>query len=422
LQFDSLRDYSLVTGIGIQVVDRNGNAFFTTDQYAKTRDALLFLANLLDVGDKIEQVKIKSLTRSTEYGGLYTFLDPRGLTFITTPIVKNNNCSRFVIGGPIILSDVDDYLQFEVLPLAQNSTFSTAEVHRIVSAIPGCSPKMVSAFAEQLFVNTAFISGGKLMHRANFTDKLLFATSDSLEQKEGFELSSLRVRSYMYDDERNLNEQYRLLKTLRSQEDIQAKILLNEILEQILFHPRNNLDFIKGRVIELVTIMTQAAVHNGADAKMVTNLRNKASIEIEEHKTLDDIVIWLNDLFELFSSHTFKNPNSKHAEAIKESLAYLLEHYGEKITLNEVAAHVSFSPTYLCTLFKNEMGQSFKSCLNRIRIEKSKELMPNHDLSIADISYKVGFADQSYFARVFKQYEGITPYHYRITSSPAVTN
>jgi len=100
----------------------------------------------------------------------------------------------------------------------------------------------------------------------------------------------------------------------------------------------------------------------------------------------------------------------------------MMEHYCEKITLNDVATHVSFSPTYLCTLFKNEMGQSFKGCLNRIRIEKSKELMPNNDLSIADISYEVGFADQSYFARVFKQYEGKTPYHYRLTSKPIDTS
>jgi len=417
LQFDSLRDYSLITGIGIQVVNRNGVASFATDQYLKTQDALLFLANLLNVGHLTEAVKVKSLIRSTEYGGLYTFLDPRGLTFITAPISKGQNCNRFVIGGPIILSDLDDYLNFEVLPQANNSSFGPQKVREIVSAIPVCTPSLVSAFSEQLFVNSAFINGGNT-NQSSPSDKLLYNFVDNYDYTDNVDLPNLRIKSYMYDSQREVDEQYRLLKTLKSQEELQAKILLNEILEQILFHPRNNLDFIKSRVVELLTIMTRSTISNGADVKMATFIRNKAFVEIEEHKTLDDIVIWLNELFERFSSHTFKNPHSKHADAIKESLAYLLEHFSEKITLNDVAAHVSFSPTYLCTMFKNEMGQSFKSCLNRIRIEKSKELMPNHDLSIADISYKVGFADQSYFARVFKQYEGITPYHYRLTSKP----
>jgi len=418
LQFDSLRDYSLITGVGIQVVDRSGVSSYVTDQYLKTQEALEFLADLLNVGEQIKDVKTKSMIRSAEYGGLYTFLDPCGLTYITTPIVKGNTFSRFVIGGPIILSDIDDYLNFEVLPRTASANIGFQDALDIVSAIPVCDPTLVSAFSEQLFVNTAFITGGKLSENY-LSDDMMPSVTNTYTYDKDTELAHLRVRRYMHDDKEKVNEQYRLLKTLQSQEELQAKMLLNEILEQILFHPRNNMDFIKNRVVELISIMTNSAMRNGADVKIVAQLRNRAFLEVEDHKTLDDIVMWLNQLFDLFSSYTFRNPHSKHAEAIKKSLGYMLEHYDEKITLNDVAAHVSFSPTYLCTMFKNEMGQSFKGCLNRIRIEKSKELMPNHELSIADISYKVGFADQSYFARVFKQYEGITPYHYRLTSKPS---
>ena len=409
----------MITGVGIQVVDRAGTVYFVTDQYAITQEALDYLATLLGTQEQTRRVKAKSLLRSTEYGGLYTFLDPCGLTFITAPIIKGSSCERFVIAGPIILSNIDDYLSFEVLPQITKSSINFAQAREIISAIPVYDPRLVSAFSEQLFVNTAFISGGKLSE-IYFSNSMSIGFIDTPDTN--IELPPLRVRRYMYDDKEKVNEQFRLLKTLQNQEELQAKVLLNEILEQILFHPRNNMDFIKGRVIELVDIMTHSAMRNGAESKMVIQIRNRAFTEVEEQKTLDDIVVWLNQLFDLFSSHTYKNPNSKHAEAIKKSLAYMLEHYWEKITLSDVADYVSFSPTYLCTMFKTEMGQSFKGCLNRIRIEKSKELMPDQELSIADISYKVGFADQSYFARVFKQYEGITPYHYRLTSKPSENN
>jgi AraC-like DNA-binding protein len=416
MQFDSLRDYSLLTGIGIQVVDGAGATSYITDQYHKTMGALDFLIELLDVSSSTKEVTAKSLTRSIEYGGLYTFLDPRGLTFVTAPIFKGGICEKFIIGGPIILSDIDDYLEYEVIAQAKKSVNPT-KAREIISAIPVSSPTMVSAFSEQLFVNASFISGGNL--------PTIYSTVDGIDTPYGNnsyleppDLKRMRVRAYMYDKKERVNEQYQLLKALQDQDDLQAKVLLNEILEQILFHPRNNMDFIKSRVVELIMIMASSAMRSGADLKLVAQLRNRAFLEIEEHSSFDEIVAWLNQIFNLFLTHTFKNPNSKHAFVIKQSMAYMLEHYNERITLSDVAAHVSFSPTYLCTLFKTEMGQNFKGCLNRIRIEKSKDLMPDHKLSIADISYAVGFSDQSYFARVFKQHEGITPYHYRLTCKP----
>ena len=416
MQFDSLRDYSLLTGIGIQVVDCSGTLSYATEQYQKTQAALDFLADLLDVKRQIEEVTIKSLPRSIEYGGLYTFLDPRGLAFVTAPIFKGGNCDKYIIGGPIILSDIDDYLEYEVIAQAKRSV-SMAKARETISTIPVSSPTIVSAFSEQLFVNALFISGGRLAVAHSSAIGAEGRPGDS-GQSDSPDLKRLRVRAYMYDRKEKVNEQFQLLKALQDQDVVQAKVLLNEILEQILFHPRNNMDFIKSRVVELIGIMTSSAMHSGADAKLVAELRDQAFLEIEERNTFDDIVAWLNQVFSLFSTHTFKNPHSKHASAIKQSMAFMLEHYNEKITLSDVAGHVCFSPTYLCTLFKTEMGQSFKSCLNRIRIERSKELMPNRSLSIADISYAVGFGDQSYFARVFKQYEGITPYHYRLTCKP----
>lgn len=415
MQFDSLKEYSLITGIGIRVVDAYGKTSFATDEYLKSREALSILADFLLVGDQIQNVTMKSLNRSIEYGGLYAFLDPRGLTFITSPIAKGESGNNFVIGGPVILVDVDDYLDYEVFPNVVNTEISFDEVREKVASIPVYNPIYVSAFSDLLFMNTTFLSGGKQPQMYPASNTLLDTEQDK-KSKENSVLQRLNVRQYMYDNKHNVDEQYQLLRTLENQEEQQAKVLLNEIIEQILFHSRNNMDSIKSRVSELIMKMTHSAQQNGADVKTIAQVRNRAFMELEELVGLDEIVVWLNQLFDLFSSHTYRNPNSKHAEIISKSLSFMMDHYNEKITLNDVARHVSFSPTYLCTLFKTEMGQSFKGCLNRIRIEKSKELMTRNGFSIADICYEVGYADQSYFARVFKQYEGITPYHYRLTN------
>ena len=46
-------------------------------------------------------------------------------------------------------------------------------------------------------------------------------------------------------------------------------------------------------------------------------------------------------------------------------------------------------------------------------MEKAKELLQNRELSIARIAVQLGYNDQSYFDKVFKRYEAITPAQYR---------
>jgi YesN/AraC family two-component response regulator len=297
----------------------------------------------------------------------------------------------------------------------------------LLAAIPVRSAAFVSAFSEQIFVNAVFL-GGRHSYTGFLASEALGEGAAAVRLAGGGKiaktingLESLDVRHYMYARDGIINEQHRLLKSLDEHEEIQAKMLLNEVLAQIVFHPHSNTDFIKSRIMELLMFMTNNATSQGADVKLVAQLRNRAYLEIEDCKTLDDIVVCMNRLLEQLSVCTFSNTNSRHAEIIRQALDYMTENFASGITLNDVAAHVSFSQAYLCTLFKKEMGVSFKNCLNRIRIERSKELMADYSLSIAAIGYQVGFGDQSYFTRVFKQYEGTSPYQYRLTRCSSST-
>ncbi|MDR1359057.1 MAG: AraC family transcriptional regulator [Coriobacteriales bacterium] len=424
MQFGSLKDYSLLTGIGIQVVDEFGTTIHVTDCYNAAAEALDYLSTLLDVEEDVSQAKVKSLARSVEFGGIYTFLDPRGLVFATAPIPNDSN-NRFVIGGPVISSSLDDYLTYELVASAPKPFDMDHARQLLLAAIPVRSAAFVSAFSEQMFVNAVFL-GGRHSYAdhsesevANEDTVAVFSVSGNRTTKTSSGFESLDVRHYMYAHDEIINEQHRLLKSLDEHQEVQSKMLLNEILAQIVFHPHNNTDFIKSRIMELLTFMTSNATSQGADVKLVSQLRNRAYLEIEECKTLDDIVVCMNRLLEQLSVCTFSSTNSRHAEVIRQALDYMAENFASGITLNDVADHVSFSQAYLCTLFKKEVGLSFKNCLNRIRIERSKELMADYSLSIAAIACQVGFGDQSYFTRVFRQYEGTSPYQYRLTRCSA---
>jgi two-component system response regulator YesN len=61
------------------------------------------------------------------------------------------------------------------------------------------------------------------------------------------------------------------------------------------------------------------------------------------------------------------------------------------------------------------MKCNFNTYVNRIRIERSKQLLLQDTLNLADISNMVGYEDQSYFSKVFKRVVGITPGRYRLS-------
>ncbi|MDU4962559.1 MAG: AraC family transcriptional regulator [Sporomusaceae bacterium] len=98
---------------------------------------------------------------------------------------------------------------------------------------------------------------------------------------------------------------------------------------------------------------------------------------------------------------------------IKKALDYLDARYNEPTGLADVAVYLNISKCYLCSLFKRETGRSLSQYLNEIRIEKSKELLHEEDLSILEIALAVGFSNQNYYSVMFKRLTSYTPQSYR---------
>ena len=76
---------------------------------------------------------------------------------------------------------------------------------------------------------------------------------------------------------------------------------------------------------------------------------------------------------------------------------------------------MNLSPSYFSKLFKTETGINYSTYLNQVRVEKSKELLLNEDLTLVEISNLVGFEEQSYFTKVFRRITGTTPGKFRET-------
>ncbi len=101
-------------------------------------------------------------------------------------------------------------------------------------------------------------------------------------------------------------------------------------------------------------------------------------------------------------------------EAIQQMETYIRKHYTEQINLSELAETYHFNHSYMTRLFKKMKGQTPIKLINSLRMADAKEMLKKEELSIREISETLGFTDQHYFSRTFKEATGVTPKEYRM--------
>lgn len=92
---------------------------------------------------------------------------------------------------------------------------------------------------------------------------------------------------------------------------------------------------------------------------------------------------------------------------------YMREHLTENIQVDKLANKACMSTSNFYRSFKNTFGESPIDYLNAERIKFAKKLIQQTNKKFADIAYKSGFNNTSYFNRQFKRFEKITPNQYR---------
>ena len=104
--------------------------------------------------------------------------------------------------------------------------------------------------------------------------------------------------------------------------------------------------------------------------------------------------------------------NVKFFKQIKKVISFIQDNYMKDIGLEEMAKIAHMSDKYFCSFFKKMTGKSPVDYLNFYRIECACAQIKFSHRQITEIAFACGFNDVSYFTKVFKKYQGITPREY----------
>lgn len=137
------------------------------------------------------------------------------------------------------------------------------------------------------------------------------------------------------------------------------------------------------------------------------------SCYINSHfKGIGSLYLLIDYLYNINSKSNIIDLSSKDTY-LKNILSYIHENYYKEIRLSQISAIMNIDRTYIYKLFKKYLNISPQQYILNYRLEKSIILIRKSNLSIMEISEKVGFNTYSYFVNKFKTYTGLSPLEYR---------
>ena len=402
-------DYQNAIGVSCTVIDNNGNSFSGSGETPICTHCKLMQKDG-SVQSRCNDTHLYGIYQAERFGGKYIYFCSLSLMHWVSPLLEDGIVKGGLVCGPVLAYSPDDFLIDEIVKKYHYSVDQLTIFKDHLASLPYISPSRVKSLSELLFMTSSYLSDmnyttvekGKVIEQQA-------EISSYIQYIKTMECNPEQKHRYPIEKEKELLDQI-------TNADLQgAKKTLNEILGSVFFSSGNNFEIIKSRILELVVLLSRAALEGGADVEQIFGLNYQYLNKIHSFTRVEELSYWLSAIMGRFTDLVFTLKSVKHTDAIYKAIHYISNNFINKITLEDVAAEIFLSPAYFSKIFKEQTGFNFSQYLNKLRIEKSKSLLRNSKFQLVDIAGMVGYEDQSYFSKVFKKITGNSPGKYRDT-------
>lgn len=131
-----------------------------------------------------------------------------------------------------------------------------------------------------------------------------------------------------------------------------------------------------------------------------------------ESKINGCLLLLFTELSRVFNKPSEIKIKKKHSKIKEDIMEYLKNQYKDT-SLLKAAEHFHFHPNYLSSLVKKEFGKNFKDLLIDIRMVEAAKMLRTTNKKINIIVDEIGYSNEAYFYRQFKDKYNMTPFEYR---------
>ena len=328
------------------------------------------------------------------WNGKYVYYCPEGFVFLAASLAgEAGTLSGGLVFGPLVMGELEDTLE----------QFPTEEERENVCRLPNLTTAQVGHAIELLgallesYTGSSTSFSGVISHKQENFLKDLYDRKDADEWWE----------PYPIETEKSLT------RVIREGDRTGAHEILNYLLGKIYLMSKFDVETIRIRVIELLSVLSRAAMDAGADPDEIIWLSTGCMKEMQKCSSIEELDIWVNESLRRFIWYSFDFSQIQHSDTVYKVMEYVRVNYNRKITLDDISRYVNFSKAYLSSLFKEETGENISQYINRVRVERAKRFLAEDVISIVEVANRTGFEDQSYFTKVFKSVTGLSPKKYR---------
>lgn len=171
---------------------------------------------------------------------------------------------------------------------------------------------------------------------------------------------------------------------------------------------------LKNTKIELVEFKENNDLHKRIRKKLehVSSFSSGENIEFQVRNEFSEIwLLLIEAIKDLEQKGIGVKPTSQ--ERILTMLAFIHQHYPEKLTLDDIAASALISKRECLRCFQNCIQKTPFEYLMEYRIQAAQLLLRTSNESITSIAMQTGFSTSAYFGKVFKEITMMTPHDYR---------
>jgi two-component system response regulator YesN len=335
---------------------------------------------------------------------------------INAPIIGDGGLLGNLVASPFLLIDPSE-LQPEELAFVNKGKKERREtIKKALSSVPVLKDGEVAQAAHHLFrladrLSDPDLSGLLKVHEVQALQGKIADQICDLKNLDK-DLTPNSLSGLFYEQEREIVAKIRLGDINR------AKEILYQLLALILIQYLENFELLKISILELLIILSRAAVEAGAKIEEMLGMRYRFVTELAGIKDQESLCLWIVKVLEKLTDSIYQTRNTKNYKRLKKALEFIETHCQEPINVERIAQEVYLSPSRLSHIIKSEWGLTLGDYISKVRIDKAKMLLGDRELPISQIALAVGFPDQSYFTKVFKKVEKCTPKIFRQNLSP----
>jgi two-component system response regulator YesN len=405
-QFKSLaEEYRHKTGLPLSLVDLGGKTIHGPVGCDFCRKAVA------GRGEKLvkncRQKMAQAVEESFRWGEGYITTCPLGFVLFAVPIVRHKKLKGGLISGFSIFAEMEEDFAEEV---SANLAKFGADATR-----SGLKAKRVKSIS----LKKAKESVSQLM---SLTQKYRINDLAFLRERNEKYVQQYKIANFLEKLKREnpdiarkiLDKQDEIIQKVKLGDRAGAREILNEFLGSIFFESGMNFEVIKVRIIELIVIISRAAIEAGVGAQELLGLNYSYLTELSKVTDLEELLFKVTRVLENFIAKVSLGKEKKRKVRSQRMRDFIDQNFTRKITARDVAGEAGLSVGRALHLFREETGIALTGYINKMKVDYGKYLLLNSDIQLAELADQLGYYDQSHFTKNFKKLEKITPSHFRL--------